>query len=353
MELIGAIAANDENRVRELLAEGEDVNQTDKRGMTPLIRAAFGDKRDLVRLFIEAGADVNAVGPHGVTPIFQVAAHGDVENVELLLRCGADARHKNERGEGVLHGLESQNLAVRFALLSLLIAAGANPNSSNNYGHPDLFAPFIYYLGERDTFHSQQIFDLLDQHNFDFRRVVDGQNLLHLAGHYNCLDGARLLVERQIIDIESRGELGKTALHLATGQNHDGMIRFLISVGADIEARDAKGQTPIFMAEDLPFWKERGANINARDNQGKTVLMHCCSLPNAPRPVDTNRMSPESAAQHQMSQVMFQAKVEKAVTKTRQLLQLGADASVRDNQGFSALDFAVQSQQETLISLLQ
>lgn len=130
------------------------------------------------------------------------------------------------------------------------------------------------------------------------------------------------------------------------------MIDFLIKAGASIEARNFKGETPFFLARNPAFWKGIGANINARNNEGRTILMMCCAQREAPEPVDTSEMHPETAARHHMMQRMCQQRIENVASKIKILLELGADVSKRDKQGLTARDLAIQSGQPTLISLL-
>jgi len=60
--LMRAAFEGDTSRVRALLQQGEDVNQTD-RGWTPLLVAVHQSRIETARLLIEKGADVQARGP--------------------------------------------------------------------------------------------------------------------------------------------------------------------------------------------------------------------------------------------------------------------------------------------------
>ena len=54
-----AIAANDLDRMRQLIAAGADVNAKGKGNMTPLLWAFFDEKPERFRMLLEAGADPN------------------------------------------------------------------------------------------------------------------------------------------------------------------------------------------------------------------------------------------------------------------------------------------------------
>jgi ankyrin repeat protein len=57
------------------------------------------------------------------------------------------------------------------------------------------------------------------------------------------------------------------------------MVQFLIQVGANVNARDSKGRTPLFYAwgpgetEMVILLSRAGADVNARDSTGKTALV--------------------------------------------------------------------------------
>ena len=72
---------NDLAKVRELLEEGEDVNQADSFAMAPICYAAQNGYKEMVRLLLEHGANPNVENKvksaryyyHGVTVSFDPA----------------------------------------------------------------------------------------------------------------------------------------------------------------------------------------------------------------------------------------------------------------------------------------
>jgi ankyrin repeat protein len=75
---------------------------------------------------------------------------------------------------------------------------------------------------------------------------ADGENALHWAAQSNDLENARLLIDAGI-NIDQRGDLGRTPLHEAAAFGHRDMVLFLIESGADVHAL-TEGDTPFRLA---------------------------------------------------------------------------------------------------------
>ncbi|CAL4190548.1 unnamed protein product, partial [Meganyctiphanes norvegica] len=71
----------------------------------------------------------------------------------------------------------------------------------------------------------------------------------------------------------------KTALHMAALNNFPSIVRTLLSKGANLEARNDQGWTPLYSAsrdgcnEALAVLISCGADVNAQTNNGNTALM--------------------------------------------------------------------------------
>ena len=61
------------------------------------------------------------------------------------------------------------------------------------------------------------------------------------------LDVARLLIEHGA-EVDARDEFGTTPLHAAVVRGSLDVVRLLIELGADIEAKSADGVTPLHVA---------------------------------------------------------------------------------------------------------
>ncbi len=108
--------------------------------------------------------------------------------------------------------------------------------------------------------------------------LADDRADLSLAIRQGNLAVVRAIVEKNPALVKSGDDSGFTPLHIAATAGHVDIIAYLLDRGADLEARTAGGQTPVFQTvplasqEAFAYLLKKGANLNARDNQGKTIL---------------------------------------------------------------------------------
>ena len=77
-------------------------------------------------------------------------------------------------------------------------------------------------------------------------------------------------------DVNATDDNGQTPLHLALHNEHPEMAKLLIKKGADVNAKNKWGDTPLHLVLDNPeiakLLIEHGADVNATDNYGDTLL---------------------------------------------------------------------------------
>jgi len=214
--------------VEFLIENGADVNATDQEGRTPLFMCSVKRYSSIIDVLLEHGADVNAVNKHGETLLFE---HNITPQVtEQLLHRGVDVNTVNRYGETPLHRAVHKKLNVQF-----LISHGANIEAIDGRGQTPIGTAVRYQHFESFTalFHANANLSIVDK---------QGETLLHLA---------------------------------ARSEN---ITRFLIECGANIDAVDNFGQTPLLTAAQcrvLPsamlLW-QAGADIYAENEEGDSAF---------------------------------------------------------------------------------
>ncbi|MDQ7055680.1 MAG: ankyrin repeat domain-containing protein [Persephonella sp.] len=98
-KLFEAIQEGDEQKVKELIEKGADVNARDKNNYTPLLRAVSRGNLKIVKILVEYGADINAKEKFfGYTPIHIAAMKGYTDVLIFLLKKGADPNVRDKYG---------------------------------------------------------------------------------------------------------------------------------------------------------------------------------------------------------------------------------------------------------------
>ena len=102
---------NNEALVRQLIAEGADINARDREGFAPLHFAAQQSAVAAARALLEAGAIVDTANNHGNTPLWTATYNSDGQGdmIRLLREAGADPLHQN------MHGVSPLQLARMIA----------------------------------------------------------------------------------------------------------------------------------------------------------------------------------------------------------------------------------------------
>jgi len=157
-------------------------------------------------------------------------------------------------------------------------------------------------------------------------KAMRGGTPLHGAANSGSLERARDLLEKGA-DINAQNNNGNTPLHVAVWSSDPAMVvTRLIEKGADINAQDNNGLTPQYQAAMLRNLKmvmlllEKGADKEAQNNDGNTPL---------------------HVATHSGNEAMATL-----------LLHNGADIEAQNNDGNTPLHVATHSGNETMATLL-
>ncbi len=129
LELRDAVLADQFSLIKELLADGADINYCDpaRNGRCPLHMASARDTKDAeatVEILLDSGADVNSTDAAGNTALHYAAAIGSLENVACLLEYGANPQLLNVQGEGSLH--LAAKTGTTYVVVALLTAGAIN-----------------------------------------------------------------------------------------------------------------------------------------------------------------------------------------------------------------------------------
>lgn len=272
---------------------------------------AAGDVEEVLAL-IAAGADLEAVDGSGSPALFVRPPCDDPAVVEILLAAGADVDHRNDLGHTPLW---SAALLGHTWTVRVLLDAGADPDPRPDDGWTPLVVALLRGHGGTAAVLSDAGADpdvLLD----------DGRPLLEELAARGDAAGVGFVLER------GSGEGKDAALRTAAALRHPEAVAVLLEHGADPEAPDRGGWTPLLLA--------------ARSGDAEVVdLLLAAGVPVDGLGGEGSRSTP-----------LLVAAITGRETAALALLAAGADPDARNASGATALMFAAHHGMQDLVAEL-
>ncbi|UKZ49434.1 hypothetical protein TrVGV298_003681 [Trichoderma virens] len=193
---------------------------------------------------------------------------------------------------------------------------------------------------------------------------------LMVASHYGHRGVVKLLLEKGA-NVNAQDGGGWTPLSWAADGGHEAVVKLLLKKGAKVDAQDRYGQTPLRQAADgrheavIKLLLEKGANVNAQDSGGRTPLSQAIATAVRRRYGRPLRGGHEAVvkllleeganinAQDRYGQTLLSQAANrgyKAIVKL--LLEKGAKVDAQDRYGQTPLQQAADGGHEAVVKLL-
>ena len=322
--------------------------------VTALHLAASMGLAKIASLLLKETTNIDAVDETGKTALALALERGFEKAVEFLLNSGACVDLRHEHGRGVLLLITERgwynagNIIIENARLTaeeevpgraqdrlyfLLAAYEGNINELTLLGNRDELQ--LKYM-DRDI--SAAALFLAVEKGF----VQTVETLLSVG-----------------IDVNSKDNLGQTALHRATRRKDEKMVRLLLKSGADVECKDDDNRTPWSAnlrcndPDVLQILLNAGANPSTCGQQGVSELY------TAAKDGDTEIVkymlksgtNPSIQTQYGWAPLHWAASYGH-VDCVKLLLEAGAEPNTVSDQRVTPLDLATQADQKIVIEVL-
>ncbi|CAH2326205.1 phosphatase 1 regulatory subunit 12A-like isoform X1 [Pelobates cultripes] len=230
---MAACSAGDREEVRELLAAGAPINGTNVDGLTALHQACIDENIEMVQFLVENGAAVNQPDNEGWTPLHAAASCGFVNIAQYLISKGASVASVNSEGELPLD--VSHESAMEKLLKSEIKKQGVDLDVARREEEELMLRDARLWLNSRKV--------------EDLRHPTTGATALHVAAAKGYTEVIRLLLQLGF-DVDARDFDGWTPLHAAAHWGQPDACRLLCEALCDMEAINKVGQTPVDVADD-------------------------------------------------------------------------------------------------------
>ena len=363
--LSSAIENKDEELATLLITHGANVNEEDRSGVTPLLEAYAEDNTEIVKLLLAHGADANAKAPDGRILLGCAVDDGRTEVVSALLVHGADPNSRYKDGTTPLyHAIKEPHTEIIKLLLDHhadMYAEDINHDTplsmAINYGQSEAIDLMLEHGAKADSairdYAGAALFSAVINNNRDKVALYlsfgadanakgkDGSTPLSLVKNP---DIAKLLV-RHGADPKTplKDDDNCTYLHSAASIGDKELVELVLAGGADIEAKDRIGKTPLCYAVDdgrteiVAVLLAHGANPNSRDKDGWTPLHDAVD-----RHLTENyrRRRAEDAVAAEIGRII------------ELLLIHHANPDAKDNSGYTPLCYAMSNRDKAAIGLM-
>lgn len=257
------------DRIKELQAQGADLNVLDKRGSRPR-----NDNKEVIMYLVENGVSIDAVNSRHDSFLCDAIADNDLELIHFLVSKGADVNQNCYFEEPpIIKAIKKENLTI----ISFLVDNNADVNAIGyfdrnvaEYAEKKGNQEIITYLKEHGALTQKdknELFQRSMQMESELKSALQAENENLLISHLKKCDGLTIqssLIKQLVLFTCKSGNLiimelitaklhydlettlnseKQTALFIATINDKKQLVSYLIGKGSDTIYKDKQGKT--------------------------------------------------------------------------------------------------------------
>lgn len=320
--ILRAIDAGNEAMVELLLKYRANIDIRDDLNRGLLHSAAINGYEGIVRTLLKEGVNFDTQDLNGKTPLHDASRHGNYEIARLLLDSGADQSIKDK------HGRRPWTIAWQYGNLNVMRIFDGKETIEKQIeqdSYPEVHSLPIWSLVNLGF--EQEIENMIATRSNEiyFCDPDLGNTAIHCAVDANNTSILTLLLDADLSP-NSVNDYYRTPLHLAALHGHTHIFTILLNHKAKCDQKDKWLQTPIMIA------------YLQRHLECAVILIEAGADPTSSN----------------MIQRLFFASIEfDRLVAVKKLIHLGADLSVKNVLGQTALQMAKEAGRDEIVQVLR
>uniref|UniRef100_A0A4W6E3J6 Transient receptor potential cation channel, subfamily A, member 1b n=1 Tax=Lates calcarifer TaxID=8187 RepID=A0A4W6E3J6_LATCA len=324
--------------------DSQELNSCDEQGNVPLHWAVERNKAESCRALMDLGANPNILNTALLSPLHLAVNRGHNDLVEVS-RSATDCDLEGDLGNSPVILACSINNCEALIIVCTCTETVYLFSAGEELGHSA-----VNHINYIDKSRSSPLHLAVRGGNIEAIRLCvatgakvdqqqnDKSTPLHLA----CTQGATEVVKLMLSSFEQVEDIinltdgaCQTPLHRATIFDHAELAEYLISLGADLNSIDCKGNSPLLLATSCGAWRtvslllSKGANINVKDRCGCNFL-HLAIL----QPKGLKNL-PQEVLQDNNVKALLSCEDNEGCTPLHYACRLGIHDSVKNMLGLS------------------
>lgn len=322
-----------------------DVNSPDDDGRNALMFACMGNNADVINALIQKTNDINAQDKQGNTALMFACDSNDADAVNALLDSGADINIENQNGFAAMIFAMDNNSLKDTEIISRL-----TPEQSESIDEPAHEQPESTDEEPKPT----------NEPMPEEPKLTD-EEFIELCGTGSAEEITNAINEGANINAEN--SKGQTPLMLTAQNNTPEIISLLLDLGAAINHVDSLGNTALTLAfmnennseENMNMLLDYGADPDIQNNEGYNALMTAAKTSGIDAVKKLLEITSDVNTRNNNGDTALSiASVENNAEVVNAILEAGADINSQNENGTTALMSALynSSDVENIIKLL-